>query len=425
MKKVYIETYGCALNKADSYIMMTLLEKEGYEFANNPEEAEITILNTCAVRLETEERMKQRIKELNKVSKKLIIAGCMSSSEPGTVISIAPNASLIGPQSIDRILEVVKSDERKIILEGDKAIITPRIFDGKIAIIPVADGCAGNCNFCITKIARSKLRSYPLREIIDAARYSIQNGAKEIELTGQDTAAYGLDLGGKVKLTDVVREVSQIEGEFMIRIGMMTPEQAMRILDDLIEVLKEPKVYKFVHLPVQSGDDNVLKLMNRKYTVEEYREIVREIRKKVPIVNITTDIIVGHPGEDEEAFNNTLELMKDLRFERIHIAMYSIRPNTRSASMPQVPDAIKKERVKIANKLYEDIALSIHSDYVNKVSKVMTTELGRKGSVIGRTINYIPVVIKDSNVELGRWYNVRITEASFYDLRGQILESIL
>ncbi|TRM73585.1 2-methylthioadenine synthetase, partial [Sulfolobus sp. E5] len=376
MKKVYIETYGCTLNKADSYIMMTLLEKEGYEFANSPEEAEITILNTCAVRLETEERMKQRIKELNKVSKKLIVAGCMSSSEPGAIISIAPNASLIGPQSIDRILEVVGSEERKIILEGDKAITTPRIFDGKIAIIPVADGCAGNCNFCITKIARSKLRSYPLREIVDTARYSIQKGAKEIELTGQDTAAYGLDLGGKVKLTDVVREVSQLEGEFMIRIGMMTPEQAMRILDDLIEVLKEPKVYKFVHLPVQSGDDNVLKLMNRKYTVEEYRELVREIRKKIPIVNITTDIIVGHPGEDEEAFNNTLELIKDLRFERIHIAMYSMRPNTRSASMPQVPDAIKKERVKIANKLYEDIALSIHSDYINKVSKVVTTELG-------------------------------------------------
>ncbi|TRM80864.1 2-methylthioadenine synthetase, partial [Sulfolobus sp. D5] len=213
--------------------------------------------------------------------------------------------------------------------------------------------------------------------------------------------------------------------EFMIRIGMMTPEQAMRILDDLIEVLKEPKVYKFVHLPVQSGDDNVLKLMNRKYTVEEYRELVREIRKKIPIVNITTDIIVGHPGEDEEAFNNTLELIKDLRFERIHIAMYSMRPNTRSASMPQVPDAIKKERVKIANKLYEDIALSIHSDYINKVSKVVTTELGRKGSVIGRTINYIPVVIKDTMVELGMWYNVKITEASFYDLRGQILEPIL
>ncbi|WP_338603595.1 tRNA (N(6)-L-threonylcarbamoyladenosine(37)-C(2))-methylthiotransferase [Sulfolobus tengchongensis] len=421
MKNVYIETYGCALNRADTYVMITLLKNEGYNFVENPEGADIIILNTCAVRLETEERMKQRIRELNKLSKKLIVAGCMSGAEPATVLSIAPNASLIGPQSVEKIVDVVESKDRKILLEGDRAFMTPRVFDGKIAIIPVADGCAGNCSFCITKLARRKLRSYPLREIVEAAKYSIQRGAKEIELTGQDTAAYGLDLGGSIKLTDVVNAVAELEGDFMIRIGMMTPEQAIRIIDDLIEVLKNPKVYKFVHLPVQSGDDRVLKLMNRKYTIEEYKNLVSEIRSKVPFVNITTDIIIGHPGEDEEAFNNTLLLMKEIRFERIHLAMYSIRPNTRSASLPQIPDNIKKMRIQIANKLYEDIALSIHSDYVGVISRVITTELGRKGSVIGRLVNYIPVVIKNENAELGKWYDVKITEASFYDLRGVLV----
>ncbi|AAK42528.1 tRNA (N(6)-L-threonylcarbamoyladenosine(37)-C(2))-methylthiotransferase [Saccharolobus solfataricus] len=418
MKNIYVETYGCALNRADTYVMMTLLKSEGYNFVENPENADIIILNTCAVRLETEERMKQRIKELNTLSKKLVVAGCMSSAEPATVLSIAPNASLIGPQSVERIVDIVKSEERKIVIEGDRALITPRTFDGKIAIIPVADGCAGNCSFCITKLARRKLRSYPLREIVNAARDAIQSGAREIELTGQDTAAYGLDLGGSISLVDVVNKVADIDGDFMIRIGMMTPEQAMRIMDDLIEAIRNPKVYKFIHLPVQSGDDRVLKLMNRKYTVDEYKELISEIRHKIPFVNITTDIIVGHPGEDEEAFNNTLLLMKELRFERIHLAMYSIRPNTRSASMPQVPDSIKKKRIQIANKLYEDLALSIHLDYVGSTSRVITTELGRKGSVIGRLMNYIPVVIRSENVELGKWYDVKITEASFYDLRG-------
>ncbi|MEM3221800.1 MAG: tRNA (N(6)-L-threonylcarbamoyladenosine(37)-C(2))-methylthiotransferase, partial [Saccharolobus sp.] len=345
MKSIYIETYGCALNRADSYVMMTLLKSEGYNFVEKPEDADIIILNTCAVRLETEERMKQRIKELNKLSKKLIVAGCMSSAEPATVLSISPNSSLIGPQAVEKIVDIVKSQDRKVILEGDRALITPRVFEGKIAIIPIADGCAGNCNFCITKLARRKLRSYPLREIVESAKYAIQNNAKEIELTGQDTAAYGLDLGGTINLTDVVNKIAEIDGDFMIRIGMMTPEQAMRIADDIIEVLKNPKVYKFIHLPVQSGDDRVLKLMNRKYTVDEYKELVLEIRRKIPFVNITTDIIIGHPGEDEEAFNNTLSLMKELRFERIHLAMYSLRPNTRSASMPQVPDSIKKQRM--------------------------------------------------------------------------------
>lgn len=418
MKNIYIETYGCALNRADSYVMMTLLKSEGYNFVEKPEDADIIILNTCAVRLETEERMKQRIKELNKLSKKLIVAGCMSSAEPATVLSISPNSSLIGPQAVEKIVDVVKSQDRKVILEGDRALITPRVFEGKIAIIPIADGCAGNCNFCITKLARRKLRSYPLREIVESAKYAIQNNAKEIELTGQDTAAYGLDLGGTINLTDVVNKIAEIDGDFMIRIGMMTPEQAMRIVDDIIEVLKNPKVYKFIHLPVQSGDDRVLKLMNRKYTVDEYKELVLEIRRKIPFVNITTDIIIGHPGEDEEAFNNTLSLMKELRFERIHLAMYSLRPNTRSASMPQVPDSIKKQRMQIANKLYEDIGFSVHSEYIGTVSKILTTEHGRKGSVVGRLMNYIPVVIRNENAELGRWYNVKITEASFYDLRG-------
>ena len=418
MKSIYIETYGCALNRADSYVMMTLLKSEGYNFVEKPEDADIIILNTCAVRLETEERMKQRIKELNKLSKKLIVAGCMSSAEPATVLSISPNSSLIGPQAVEKIVDIVKSQDRKVILEGDRALITPRVFEGKIAIIPIADGCAGNCNFCITKLARRKLRSYPLREIVESAKYAIQNNAKEIELTGQDTAAYGLDLGGTINLTDVVNKIAEIDGDFMIRIGMMTPEQAMRIADDIIEVLKNPKVYKFIHLPVQSGDDRVLKLMNRKYTVDEYKELVLEIRRKIPFVNITTDIIIGHPGEDEEAFNNTLSLMKDLRFERIHLAMYSLRPNTRSASMPQIPDSIKKQRMQLANKLYEDIGFSVHSEYIGTVSKILTTEHGRKGSVVGRLMNYIPVVIRNENAELGRWYNVKITEASFYDLRG-------
>ncbi|MEM0164809.1 MAG: tRNA (N(6)-L-threonylcarbamoyladenosine(37)-C(2))-methylthiotransferase [Saccharolobus sp.] len=418
MKSIYIETYGCALNRADSYVMMTLLKSEGYNFVEKPEDADIIILNTCAVRLETEERMKQRIKELNKLSKKLIVAGCMSSAEPATVLSISPNSSLIGPQAVEKIVDIVKSQDRKVILEGDRALITPRVFEGKIAIIPIADGCAGNCNFCITKLARRKLRSYALREIVESAKYAIQNNAKEIELTGQDTAAYGLDLGGTINLTDVVNKIAEIDGDFMIRIGMMTPEQAMRIADDIIEVLKNPKVYKFIHLPVQSGDDRVLKLMNRKYTVDEYKELVLEIRRKIPFVNITTDIIIGHPGEDEEAFNNTLSLMKELRFERIHLAMYSLRPNTRSASMPQVPDSIKKQRMQLANKLYEDIGFSVHSEYIGTVSKILTTEHGRKGSVVGRLMNYIPVVIRNENAELGRWYNVKITEASFYDLRG-------
>ncbi|MCQ4335845.1 MAG: tRNA (N(6)-L-threonylcarbamoyladenosine(37)-C(2))-methylthiotransferase [Sulfolobales archaeon] len=419
--RVYIETYGCALNRGDSAIMATVLSERGHEITENLNEAEVVIINTCAVRLETEERMKQRIRELRRTGKKLVVAGCLAGALPATVSALAPEASILGPQAVERIAEVVESPERQVILEGSKAVKVPRMFEGKIFIVPIADGCAGECSFCITKLARRKLRSYPMREIVEAVKEAVAKGAVEVELTAQDTAAYGLDLGGKVRLPDLVEKVAEIEGNFMVRVGMMTPEQAMSIVDGLVEALKMEKVYKFVHLPVQSGSDKVLKLMNRKYTIDEYKRLVKELRSKVPGLSVATDIIVGHPGEDEEDFQQTLDLMKELRFERIHLAMYSIRPNTVSARLPQVPDSVKKERMKTAMSLYESIAYDIHSEYVGKTVEVLTTELGRKGSVIGRLRNYIPVVVKNES-SLGNWVKVVIEEASFYDLRGYKLD---
>ncbi|MDT7905355.1 MAG: tRNA (N(6)-L-threonylcarbamoyladenosine(37)-C(2))-methylthiotransferase [Sulfolobales archaeon] len=415
--RVYIETYGCALNRGDSAIMATVLSERGHEITENLNEAEVVIINTCAVRLETEERMKQRIRELRRTGKRLVVAGCLAGALPATVSALAPEASILGPQAVERIAEVVESPERQVILEGTKAVKVPRMLEGKIFIVPIADGCAGECSFCITKLARRKLRSYPMREIVEAVKEAVAKGAVEVELTAQDTAAYGLDLGGKVRLPDLVEKVAEIEGNFMVRVGMMTPEQAMSIVDGLVEALNMEKVYKFVHLPVQSGSDKVLKLMNRKYTIDEYKRLVKELRSKVPGLSVATDIIVGHPGEDEEDFQQTLDLMKELRFERIHLAMYSVRPNTVSAGLPQVPDSVKKERMKTAMGLYESIAYDIHSEYVGKTVEVLTTELGRKGSVIGRLRNYIPVVVKNES-SLGNWVKVVIEEASFYDLRG-------
>lgn len=415
--RVYIETYGCALNRGDSAIMATVLSERGHEITENLNEAEVVVINTCAVRLETEERMKQRIRELRRTGKRLVVAGCLAGALPATVSALAPEASILGPQAVERIAEVVESPERQVILEGTKAVKVPRMLEGKIFIVPIADGCAGECSFCITKLARRKLRSYPMREIVEAVKEAVAKGAVEVELTAQDTAAYGLDLGGKVRLPNLVEKVAEIEGNFMVRVGMMTPEQAMSIVDGLVEALKMEKVYKFVHLPVQSGSDKVLKLMNRKYAIDEYKRLVKELRSKVPGLSVATDIIVGHPGEDEEDFQQTLDLMKELRFERIHLAMYSIRPNTVSAGLPQVPDSVKKERMKTAMGLYESIAYDIHSEYVGKTVEVLTTELGRKGSVIGRLRNYIPVVVKNES-SLGNWVKVVIEEASFYDLRG-------
>jgi len=418
--KVYFETYGCALNKGDTLIMKTILSQRGHKLVDNPEDAEVLVLNTCTVRMDTEERMIERMRSLAKLDKRLVVAGCMASAEPGVVSSVVPQASLLSPQAIEEVAEVVESTNKTVMLEPKEPRMLPKLVEGKIAIIPVEDGCAGNCSFCITKNARKRLRSYPIRAIVDSVREGVREGAVEVELTGQDTAAYGLDYDPFINLGHVVKEVASIEGDFMIRVGMMTPEQAMRIVDDVVDALKERKVFKFIHLPVQSGDDEVLRLMNRKYTVDQYRELVRELRSKVNDLTVATDVIVGHPGEDENAFENTLNLIRDLRFERVHLAKYSVRPNTRSASMRQIPDSVKKERMERANKVYWKVALHEHEKYIGSNLEVLTTELGAKGSVIGRTINYIPVVLGE-NVEMGRWMRVRIEGSSFFDLKGRVL----
>nr|WP_054837073.1 tRNA (N(6)-L-threonylcarbamoyladenosine(37)-C(2))-methylthiotransferase [Metallosphaera hakonensis] len=409
--KIYFETYGCALNKGDTYSMMTLLKESKHEIVDDQNSAEVLVINTCAVRMETEEKMKKRIAELSRTGKKLIVAGCLAGAEPGLVSSLSPNASVIGPQSIGDIVKAVESPGKLISLDGEAPSNLPKIFEGLISVLPIADGCAGSCNFCITKLARKTLRSYTPRKIVETVREMIKRGAKEIELTGQDTAAYGLDMGG-MGLADLVREVSSLDGDFMIRVGMMTPELALRQLDQLLEAWDNPKVYKFFHLPVQSGSDETLKAMNRKYTVDEFRYLVKEIRKKFSPVNITTDIIVGHPGEDDDAFEETLNLMKEMRFERIHIAMYSLRPNTRSSMMKQVPGPVKKERLKRAVSLYEELSRDVHREYVGKRMRVLVLEKGKGDTVIGRTINYIPVILR--NVKLGEWYDVRIDDSSFF-----------
>ncbi|AWR96662.1 tRNA (N(6)-L-threonylcarbamoyladenosine(37)-C(2))-methylthiotransferase [Acidianus sulfidivorans JP7] len=414
--KVYFETYGCALNKGDTYIMMTLLQKRNHEIVSDAKNADVIVLNTCDVRLETGERMKSRIKELRKLGKKLVVAGCFAGAEPAVVKSIAPEASIIGPQALIKIVDAVENTNTIFSISPEKIEETPKIFEGKISIIPIADGCAGDCNFCITKLARKVLRSYSIRSVVNSVKEAVSRGAVEIELTGQDAAAYGLDLGGKIKLSDLLQEVLNVEGNFMVRIGMMTPEQFRRDIDGILDSLKHEKMYKFLHLPVQSGDDNVLKLMNRKYTIDEYKEMVKEARSKIPNINITTDIIIGHPGEDENAFQNTLDLMKELKFEKIHLAMYSIRPNTKSALMKQVPDYIKKQRMNIAYKLYEDLSLQQHREYLGKRMKILITEEGKNNSVIGRTTNYLPVVVPKS--ELGIWRDVEIIDYSFFDLKA-------
>jgi MiaB-like tRNA modifying enzyme len=426
LKRIYIETYGCTLNKADSAIMKTVLLEKGYEIVDKPEEADVIILNTCIVRHDTEVRMLKRIEVLRDLGKKIVVAGCMAKALPAKIRKVLPEVSLVTPQAVHRVAEVVESRQPMVLhSEVKEYTILPRVVDGVIASIPVAEGCLDECSFCIVKVARPHLRSVSIEKVVEAVKEALKRGAIEIEITAQDLSVYGYDMYGKYALPELLNAVLELEGDYVIRLGQLNPRHVINYLDELIDILKNPRVYKHLHIPVQSGDNRVLKLMNRGYTVENFIEMVSEVRRKIEGAHIATDIIVGHPGEDEEAFAASVRLIVEYGVDRVHIARYSPRPFTKSALMPQVPDPIKKLRSSYIEKVYEEIALNVNRDYVGSRAFTWITEVDSlRGRAIGRLFNYRPVVLDVGSKALGKKALIEITDATFYDLRGKVLELI-
>lgn len=426
-RRVYIETYGCSLNHADTALMKTVLVRRGYELVNDLDKADVVIVNTCTVRLDTEERMKKRLKRLQKMvaDKRLVVAGCLAAAQPFLVKKVAPNAVLVSPQNVHMVHMAV--EEGCDLLGEPKTPKTVFVPDAGIALrggyaeVPIVDGCLGNCSFCITKLARRHVDSRPMEKIVEYVASLVRRGVVEIRLTGQDTAVYGIDLVGRRLLPELLQRITEIPGNFMVRIGMMSPDQLLPILDEVVEAIKHPKIYKFLHIPVQSGSNKVLKVMNRRYSVEDIYEIVKTVRSKVPGVTIATDIIVGHPGEEEEDFEATLEMVKNLRFERVHVAQYTPRPRTLAAVLEQVPDPVKKIRSKKLMALIERIGYEEHNRYVGTRARALIIGLGERGGYEARLYNYIPVVLTKTPPCTRCWADIEITSSTWYDVRGVVI----
>ena len=431
MARVYIETYGCALNRSDSLVMKHFLKSRGHSMVDEASEADVIIVNTCTVRSESESRCLRRALELQRVNPraKIIVAGCIPEAQPYTVKSVLPKASLVGPYRVHEIHVAVESS-RPVNLIGASSVKRDIIAgepDGCIATLALNDGCLGKCSFCITRVARRRLVSRRPEKIVEAVKSLVERGVYEIQLSSQDAGVYGIDLTGRQMLPELLEDtLSRVEGEYAIRIAMMNPEWASRIIDDLIRIYRDKHVYKFLHIPLQSGDDEVLRIMRRGYTVDEYISLVMEFKRKIPNLYLVTDIMVGHPGETEEAFENTLEVVRRVRFDRMHIARYTPRPHTLSARMKQVPEGVKKERSRRLMKLYEEIGLERNKMFIGRVVEGVVVEenvIGGRRTYTVRSISYDSIVVPWSpNVKLGSRVRVYVNDATFFDLRGVVVE---
>lgn len=401
--RVYIETYGCAANQGDASIMQGILVEKGHQIVSDVGQADAIILNTCTVIDTTQQRMINRIKKLMREGKTLIVAGCMASAQAEIVKKIAKDAILLPPRSVVYVDDALKG--RDGFSESSKAGI-PRAIKIKLNI-PIADGCLYNCSYCITKIARGNLTSYPADLLVADIKKAVKEGCKEIRLTAQDTASYGRDIGRS--LPELINMVANIEGEFRVRVGMMHPLSAYNILDDLLDSFNNKKVYKFLHLPLQSASPKILRKMRRGYTFEHFMEIIEAFRKKFADITIATDVIVAFPGEEKEDFEHTLNALLEIEPDVINITRFSPRPGTDSWKMKRMPTQIAKERSRILSSIAQEIAYKRNRKLIGKKVNALFLE-EYKNWKVGKTDSYKSVFSK--NASIGDFMKVKITDAS-------------
>jgi MiaB-like tRNA modifying enzyme len=408
--KVFVETYGCTLNQADSEILKGVLAERGVELCESADEADVVVLNTCFVKKQAQQRILERLKKI--AGKKLVVAGCMPAANRRMVEKASPQASMVGPYSLSNIYNAVLSayeGRKSIFLDAkpeDKYSL-PKMREGVIARIPISEGCASCCSFCVTKLARPVLHSYDESSIIREVKECVRAGFREIRLTSMDTGAYGIDT--KTSLASLLKKIDKVEGKFLVRVGMINPEHALRMLPDLIEAFRSEKVYKFLHMPLQSGDEDVLRSMNRRYSVDEFMHIVREFRKEFPELTLATDIIVGFPTESEEAFNRTIDVIKELEPDVVNNSKFFPRPGTKAAEVRELPGAVIAERSRVMSAICRSIALRKNRQLIGREFEVLLTEKAGRG-VAGRTHSYRQVIVKDG--KLGEFVRVRISDAS-------------
>lgn len=410
------------MNLGDTELMLGRLERKGHEIIEDFDDADLILVNTCAVKGPTMNRVLYRLKELKKDGKKVLVAGCLPLINLEAINRIDPFEGIISCRSTDSVDEVVdkisrNNSEIRVLQGKPKKIGAPRFKSSNIsAPVAIAEGCLSKCSFCCVKFARGRLRSFNSKEIVEEIQNLVRSGRREILLTAQDTAAYGI--GNDIQLPQLLEKITLINENFKTRVGMMNPALTKKLLPELVEAFDDPKIYNFLHLPVQSGNDEVLSRMRRGYSVKEFLDIVEAFESKFSNLYLSTDIIVGFPNESEEAFEDSCNLIERVKPDKVNLTRFTPMPGTDAKKMKQIPGKEKKRRSKKLSQIHRKISHDKNSSYVGRTMEGLVTTKGKKGGYVVRLSNYKPAIVKKAVP--GDFVKVRITKARPTYLMGEI-----
>ena len=415
MSQYYIWTIGCQMNKAESERLGSYLEQLGYQATDTAEDADIIVLNSCVVRQSAENRVVNKLKSLSalrraKPSITLAVTGCLVDSQVDQL-----------KKSIPYVDYFFKPGDYPPWLEKPEAASVLPQHPFPSTFVPIIQGCNNFCAYCIVPYRRGRERSRSIPEIVCEVRELVRRGVKEVTLLGQNVDSYGHDLPDKPDLADLLSELNAIDGLARIRFLTNHPKDMSAKLIEAIAYLD--KVSEQISLPVQSGSDDMLKVMRRGYTAEQYRQLVAQIRGKIPVVALSTDVIVGFPSETKHQFQQTVNLLSELRFDMVHVAAYSPRPGTIAAREfeDNIPLTEKKERLNTIEQLQERIATEINAQLLGKIVEILV-EGKVKDKWQGRTRTGKLAFFSDNNDCLGQLINIRIEKTSPWSLQGKVIK---
>jgi len=427
---IYIQTFGCSANQNNSEILKGILTQSSYQITNNEKIADIIILNTCIVKQKTQDKIKRKIQDLSKTKKLIIITGCMPETDAKQIKQLNPNTILLGTHHFKDIIKLINNyNNSKLDLikqnnyldyQEETKLNLPKIPQNKlISITQISEGCLGNCTYCKTRLAKGKLFSYPQEQILKSIESDLKQGAKEVWITSQDNANYNLDKGEQ-QLPQLLTKILNLNHKFKLRLGMMDPNNVLLILDQLIEIYKHKKIYKFIHIPIQSASNKVLKHMNRLYTIEQAEEIIKEFRKQIPDITISIDIITGYPTETNQDHKQNLEFIKKYKPDVFNLSKFSSHKQTSAGKLKQLPIKIINKRTTELMQMHRETALDNKKKFLNKELKVFVNKkLGDK-LFEARDDNYNIVLVNTKDNVLGKNIDIKIKQIGVHHMIGEL-----